>query len=63
MLQTVLNSTKCGTLGGYLLDSFLDGFNSILSIGIICSINLQTVYTKPLADIASIFTQKSDYWM
>ena len=45
-LQTVLDSTKCGTLGGYLLDSFLDGINSGKCIGIISSVNLQTIYTK-----------------
>ena len=53
MLKSVLNSTKCGTLGGYLLDCSCDSLNSRISIRGICSIYLQSVYTNALALIDS----------
>ena len=40
VLKSVLNCTKCGTLCGYLLDSFFNSLNCIQCICIICTINL-----------------------
>ena len=46
MLQTVLDSTKCGTLGGYLLDCSLNGIDSAQRICIICTVYLDTFDAK-----------------
>ena len=49
VLKSVLNCTKCGTLGGYLLDCFFDGINCILSICVIRTINFQILNSKTSA--------------
>ena len=58
MLQTILYCTKCGTLVDTFWIASLNGLNSILCIGIICTIYLQILNAKSLqALIASISTE------